>query len=117
MCTPATTAHLAQTGDVVSLVLKAERAALSEIEHFKLQTRRLVVVNCLRAVLVHKRTELRIRRLRERMAAAARLRRAQIGSEMEALAVDAVQDLSSLAPLHRAIDRVSAELAGISEPS
>jgi len=116
MSTPAAPAHLAQTGDVVSLVLEAERAALSEIEHFKLQTRRLVVANCLRAVLVHKRTEVRIMRLRERMTAAAQLRHAQICSDMEALAVDAVQDISTFAALHRAIDRVSAELAGIPEP-
>jgi len=116
MRTPAPTARLAQTDEVASLVLQAERAALSEIEHFKLQTRRLVVVNCLRAVLVHKRTEVRIRRLRERMSANAQLRRAQICGDMEALAVDAVQDISSLAPLHSAIDKVSAELAGIADP-
>ena len=115
MYPPTVTALFAHAEDSVSLVLDAERSALSEIAHYKLQTRRLVVVNCLRAVLVHKRTEVRIRRLRERMTAAAQLRRAQICNEMEALAVDAAQDTSSFAPLHSAIDRVSAELAGIPE--
>jgi len=117
MCPPTVSELFAQAEDPVSLVLDAEHSALAEIEHFKLQTRRLVVVNCLRAVLVHKRTGVRIRRLRERMTAAAQLRRAQICSDMEALAVDAVQDISAFAPLHSAIERVSAELAGISEPS
>ena len=116
MYPPTVTALFAQAEDPVSLVLDAERSALSEIERFKLQTRRLVVANCLRAVLVHKRTEVRIRRLRERMTANAQLRRAQICGDMEALAVDAVQDISSLAPLHSAIDKVSAELAGIADP-
>ncbi len=117
MCTPANAAHLAQTGGVVALVLEAERAALSEIEHFELQTMRLVVTSCLRAVLAHKRAEVRIARLRERMTAAAQLRRERVSSEMQALESNAGVPAPLMAPLGAAIAKVTAELAGIPESS
>ena len=117
MRTPAITTRLAQTEDVASFVLEAERAAFSEIEHFKRQTLLLVATSWLRAALVHKRTEARIKRLRERMTADAQVRRMRICCEMEALAGDIGEDESLLAPLDGAIVRVTEELAGISELS
>jgi hypothetical protein len=117
MCTPAVTAHLAQTEDVASLVLEAERAALSDMENFKRQTLLLIVTSWLRAALVHKRTEARIKRLRERMTADAQARHVRVCCETEALATDIGDDASLLAPLDSAIVRVTEELAAISESS
>ena len=113
MRTPAVTARLAQTEDAASLVLEAERVALAEVEHYRLQTQGLVATSCLRAELVHKRTEARIERLGERMAAVAQLRQAQMSAEMAALAGDMGTDVSALALLDSAIARVTEELAGI----
>ncbi len=113
MCTPAVIARLAQTEDVASLVLEAERVALAEVEHYQRQTLQLVAASCLRAELVHKRTAARIKRLRERMTVAAQLRQVRIGSEMAALAGDLGADSSSHALLDSAIARVTEELAGI----
>ncbi|TRZ99526.1 MAG: hypothetical protein D4R84_01790 [Rhodocyclaceae bacterium] len=117
MCTLAVAARLAQTEDVASLVLEAERAALAEVENFKLQTLRLVATSWLRAELVHKRTEARTRRLRQRMTTVAQLRQQQISSEMEALAGDKDTDGSIPAALDSAIGRVTQELAATPESS
>ena len=117
MCTPAVAARLAQTEDVASLVLEAERVALAEVYHFKLQMLRLVAASWLRAELVHKRTEVRTERLRQRMRAAAQVRQAQLSSEMEALAGDMDADGAIPALLDRAIGRVTEELAAIPESS
>lgn len=117
MRTPAVTARLAQTEDLASLVLEAERAALAEVEDYRRQMLRLVAVSWLRAELVRKRTEARIKRLREQMTAAAQVRQVRISSEMEALAGDMDTDISTLALLDSAIARVTEELAGISESS
>ena len=117
MRTSAVTARLAQSEELAALVLEAERAALSEIEQFKRQTLRLVVTSWLRAVLVHKRTQARIKRLRERMTAKAQLRQARISCEMQALAGDIGEEASVLAALESAIARVTEELVGTSELS
>ena len=117
MRTSAVGAYLAETGDPASIVLEAERAALADVESFERQTLRLVTVSCLRAVLVQKRTEARIKRLRERMTTDAQLRRDRIRSEMEALEGDISVDISLVPSLDSAIARVTAELAGISESS
>lgn len=117
MCTPAVTTRPAQTENDASLVLEAEHVALAEVEQYKCQTLRLVAASWLRAELVHKRTEARISRLRERMAAAAQVRQLQIGKEMATLAGDTATDGAIPIPLERAIARVVEELAGISETS
>ena len=117
MRTSAVTARLAQSEELASLVLEAERAALSEIEQFKRQTLRLVVTSWLRAVLVHKRTQTRIKRLRERMTAEAQVRQARISCEMQALAGDIGEEASVLPALESAIARVTEELVGTSELS
>ena len=117
MRTSAVGAYLAETEDPVSIVLEAERAALADVESFRRHTLRLVTVSCLRAVLVQKRTEARIKRLRERMTTDAQLRRDRICSEMEALAADTGVDISLVPSLDKAIAGVTAELAGISESS
>lgn len=116
MRTPAVTTRLAQSEDAASLVLEAERAALAQVEQYRLQTLRLVATSCLRAELVRKRADTRIERLRERMQAAAELRQERIDSEMQAMACDTAPDSPELAPLDRAIHRVAEELAGIPEP-
>jgi len=112
MCLSTTTVRLAEAEDPVSIVLGAERDALSEIEDFKRKAMQLVVASRLRALLVRKRVDLRIARLREQMTAAAQLRLETISSEMEALATDIVEDAALLAPLEIAIAGVTAELAG-----
>lgn len=114
MRTPAVTARLAQTEDAASLVLEAERVALAEVENYRRQTQGLVAASCLQAELVQKRTEARIKRLGERMTAAAQLRQAQMSTEMAALAGDMGTEVSTLALLDSAIARVTEELAGIS---
>lgn len=116
MRTPAVTAHLAQSEDAASLVLEAERAALAEVEQYRMQMLRLVATSCLRAELVRKRADTRMERLRERMKAAAQLRQERIDSEMQAMACDAAPDSPEFAPLDSAIHRVAEELAGIAEP-
>ena len=115
MCMPAVAARLAQTKDVAGLVLEAERAALAEVEYCRLQALRLVAVDCLRAELVHKRTQARIVRFRDCMTAAAQLRQVRIGSEMLALAGDIGTDVPALALLDGAVARVTEELAGVPE--
>ena len=117
MRTPAVTAHLAQTDDVASLVLEAERVALAQVEHCNRKALCLIATAWLRAELVHKRTDVRIKRLRERMVAAAQLRQRRISSDMEALAGDMGEDASILALPDSAIARVSEELAGIAASS
>ena len=117
MRTPAVTARLAQSEDDASLVLEAERAALAEVEHYRLQMLRLVATGCLRAELVRKRAETRIQRLRERMQAAAQLRHERIDCEIQALACDPGTDSPDLALLDSAIHRVAEELAGLPESS
>ena len=112
---PAVTARLAKTEDVASLVLEAERVALADVEQCKRQALRVVAVGLLRAELVHKRSEARIRLVRERMKVAAGIRQLQISSDMEALAGDTGADVSILALVDSAIARVAEELAGISE--
>ncbi|MDD5176169.1 MAG: hypothetical protein PHQ05_07095 [Sterolibacterium sp.] len=107
----------APSGDAASLVLEAERVALAEVEHYKHQMQELVAESSLRAEQLHKRTEARIKRLHERMTAAAQLRQAQINSEMVALEGEMVTDGSTSAPLDSAIVRIAEELAGISESS
>jgi hypothetical protein len=117
MRTPTLTARRAQAEDTVSLVLEAERAALTAVEHYRRQMLQLVAISWLRAELVRKRTEARTQRIRERMKAAARVRQESIGSEIEALAGDMGKDLSMLAPLDAAVSRVTEELAGVPESS
>jgi hypothetical protein len=117
MRTPAVTARLAQAEDAASLVLEAERAALAEVEHYRLQMLRLVATSCLRAELVRKRAETRVQRLRERMKATAQLRQERISCDMQALACDPGSDSPELALLDSAIHRVAEELAGIPESS
>lgn len=116
MSPSAVIARLAQSEEGASLVLEAERVALAEVEHCRLQRLRLVAVSWLRAELVHRRAEARIERLRERMSAATRVRHTRISSEMAALAADTGADTAILALLDTAIARVTEELAGISEP-
>lgn len=115
MRTPAVAARPAQSEDAASLVLEAERAALAEVEQYRLQMLRLVATGCLRAELVRKRAETRIERLRERMQAAAQLRQERIGGELQALADAAATDTFDLAPLDGAIHQVAGELAGVTE--
>ena len=110
-------AYPAETGDPASIVLEAERAALADVESFKRQTLLLVTVSCLRAVLVQKRTEARIKHLRERMTTDAQLRRDRIRAEMEALESYVGLDISLVPSLDNAIAKVTAELAGVSESS
>lgn len=110
-------ARRAETTNPVSIVLEAEQAALSGVEHFRRQTLQMLVTSALRAVLVHKRAEARIERLRQRMTADAQLRRGQIACEMTALEVDMSVDKAPLMPMDNAIARVAAELAGVSESS
>lgn len=117
MSTSAVTARLAQVEDVASLVLKAERSALAEVEQYRHQTQDSVAGSSLRAEQLHQRTEERIMRLRERMTIAAEDRLAQISSEMAALASDMGTDEFKLALLDNAIARVTEELVGISESS
>jgi hypothetical protein len=117
MRTPAIAARLAQTENAASLVLEAERAALTEVEHYRLQMLRLVATSCLRAELVRKRAETRIQRLRERMKATAQLRQERISCEMQAVAGVVGTDSSKLALLDGAIHRVAEELAGTAESS
>jgi hypothetical protein len=117
MCTSADTARLAQAEEVASLVLGAERTAISEIENFKRKTLLLIVASWLRAAMVHKRTEARMKRLREQMRADAQDRHMRICRETEAIAADAGEDASLLAPLDSAIVRVIAELAANSGSS
>lgn len=116
MSPPAVIARLAQSEDGASLVLEAERVALAGVELCRLQALRLLAASWLRAELVHKRTEARTERLRERMSAATRVRHKRISSEMAALAADTGADTAILALLDSAIARVTEELAGISEP-
>ncbi len=111
----AVTARLAQSEDVAALVVEAERAALAEVEQYRLKISDLVAASRLRAELLHQRTGARIERLRERMAAAAQLRRAQMDGEMETLAGEHDTDVSTLARLDTAIARVAEELAGFQE--
>ena len=117
MITPAVAARLAQEENVASLVLEAERAALAEVEHYRRGTLLLVAASWLRAELVHKRAQAKIKLLRERMAIAARVRQVQISRDMEALAGDTGTNVSILALVDSAIARVTEELAGISESS
>lgn len=117
MRTSAVAARLTQAEDAASLVLEAERAALAEVEQYRLQMLRLVATSCLRAELVRKRAETRIERLRERMQAAARLRQERIDSELQTLACDMATDSPDLALLDSAIHRVAEELAGLPESS
>jgi hypothetical protein len=116
MSTPAVTARLAQNRELVSLVLAAERAALADVAQFRRRTGQFLVASCLRALLVQKRTEVRIRRLRERIAAATQVRQLRIGREVAALEADLAQDESMLTPLEAAIVKVTAELAGVTAP-
>ena len=111
---PAVTALLSQTEDIASLVLEAERAALGDVEHCRRQALRLLTLGLLRAQLVRKRSEVRVRLIRERMKLAARNRQLQISSDMEALAGDMGSNVPVLAPVDKAIARVAEELAGIS---
>ena len=115
MRTPAVAARLAQSEDAAAFVLEAERAALAEVEQYRLQMLRLVATSCLRAELVRKRAETRIERLRERMQAAAQLRQERISCELQALACETGTDSSDLALLDSAIHRVAEELAGLAE--
>ncbi len=117
MRTPALIARLAQAEDAASLVLDAERTALAAVEHYRRQMLLLLAISCLRAELVRKRTEARIQRIRERMKAAARVRRETISNEIEALAVDTGVDLSVLTALDKGVSRVIEELAGVSKSS
>ena len=113
MRTPAVTARLAQTDDAASLVLEAERVALAEVEQCNRKALCLVAAAWLRAELVHKRTDVRIKRLRERMTSATQVRQVQIRGEMETLAGDVGADASILELTDGAIARVSDELAGL----
>jgi len=113
MCTSLANAHRAGTEDPASVVLAAEQAALADIESFKRQTLRLVAVSCLRAVLVQKRTQARIGRLRERVRAEARLRCDRVGREIEALEADVDVAPCDPAALDQAISRVVTELFAI----
>ena len=117
MRTPAVTARLAQSEDAAALVLEAERAALAEVEQYRLQMLELVATSRLRAELVRKRAETRTERLRERMKSAAQLRQERIDCEMQAMACDPGTDAPELALLDSAIDRVAGELAGPPESS
>lgn len=117
MCRFTVGAHFAELEDPVSIVLEAQDAAVADVENFQRQALRLVTVSCLHAVLVQKRTEVRIKRLRERMTADAQLRRVRVYSDMEALEGDIGVDISRAGQLDNAIARVTAELAGISESS
>lgn len=102
-------------GDAVYAVLEAERAALAEVENYKLQTLQMVDASRLRAEQLHQHTETRIERLHERMIAAAHDRQARLSREMASLARDT--DGSLLAPLDHVIARVIEELVGIPESS
>jgi len=117
MRTSALTAPLSQTGDAASLVLEAERAALTEVEHYRLQMLRRVATSGLRAELVRKRAESRVQRLSEQMKATAQLREEWINAEIQALAVVTQIDSSKLALLDSAIRRLAEELAGVPESS
>lgn len=108
---------LAPRGDAASLVLEAERVALAGVEDCKHQAAQLVATSRLHAELAYQRTEARIKRLHEQMAAAAQRCQMQISSEMAALANNVGTDGSIPATLDDAIARVTAELAGIPESS
>lgn len=110
--TSAVSARLAQVEAAASDVLAAERAALAHIEHCKREALRLVADSGACTELIHKRTEARIERLRERMRAAAQLRQQRIRSEMAALASDIGTDASMLTVLDAALALIVDELAG-----
>ena len=117
MCTSLASARLAETQDPASIVLEAEHVALADIETFKRQTLRLVAVSCLRAVLVQKRTQARISRLRERIRTEARLRCDRVCREIEALEADVAVVPCDPAALDKAISSVVAELFAVSGSS
>jgi len=117
MCTPDFAARLVQNEDAASLLLEAERAALAGVGHCERQALLLVAASWLRAELLHKRVEDKIERLRARMAAAAQRSQLRMVEEMAALAGDVSADASMLALLDSAVDRITQELAGISESS
>ena len=116
MPTPAVKARRIQSTELVARVLAAERTALSDVAQFRRRTEQFVLASCLRALLVQKRTELRIKRLRERMATAARLHQLRIDRQIQALEADTAPDESGLAALDQAIAKLTAELAGCAQP-
>lgn len=109
---PAAAASLLQTEDAAVCLLKAERAAHAEIELCRRDALRLVVTSWLRAELLHKRTEARIERLRERMTHAAQARQIRISTEMAALASDSGSDGVDLAAIDASIALIIEELVG-----
>ena len=109
---PAVAASLLQTEDAAARLLEAERTTYAEIELCRRDALRLVMTGWLRAELVHKRTEVRIERLRERMTIAAQDRQAWICGEMAALASDSRNDGVDLAALDASIARVIEQLVG-----
>ncbi len=108
----AVAASLLQTENAAARLLEAEHAACAKIELCRRDALRQVVTGWLRAELVHKRTEVRIERLRERMTIAAQDRQAWICGEMAALASDSRNDGVDLAALDASIARVIEQLVG-----
>lgn len=109
---PAAAASLLQTEDAAARLLEAERTAYAEIEFCRRAALRLVVTSWLRAELVHKRTEARIERLRERMKIAAQDRQTRICAEIAALTSDSGSDGVDLAAIDASIARIIEELVG-----
>jgi hypothetical protein len=117
MSTPAVAARFAQIEDVASLVLVAEQTALAEVERCSRQALRLVAESRLQAEWLHKRTEARIERVRQRMKAAAQARQVEIAGEMAALAGDPGSEGPALELLDSAITLLAEELAGVAGSS
>ena len=116
MNAPVSAARLAQTENAASNVLEAERAALAQVELCRQRALQLVAESKASAELVRMRTKDRIERLRQRMAAGARLNQERIHGETAALASDMGTAAPVLATLDRAIALIVDELVGNLEP-